>query len=43
MLVKDIRIGRQADSDRIVIDLGRKIKNDSLIRLNDKVVEVFFE
>ncbi|MDR1241298.1 MAG: AMIN domain-containing protein [Deltaproteobacteria bacterium] len=43
MLVKDIRIGRQADSDRIVIDLGRKIKNDSLIRLNDKAVEVFFE
>jgi hypothetical protein len=43
MLVKDIRIGRQADSDRIVIDLSRKIKNDNLIRLNDKKVEVFFE
>jgi hypothetical protein len=43
MLVKDIRIGRQPDSDRIVIDLNRKVKSDSLIRINDKKVEVFFE
>jgi hypothetical protein len=43
MLIKDIRIGRQADADRIVIDLSRKIKNDSMIRINDKKVEIFFE
>jgi hypothetical protein len=43
MLVRNLRIGRQADSDRIVIDLSRKIKNDSLIRINDKKVEIFFE
>jgi hypothetical protein len=43
MLVKNLRIGRQTDSDRIVIDLSRKIKNDTLIRINDKKVEIFFE
>ena len=42
-LIKSIRVGRQSDADRLVIDLSRKLKNHELIRVNDRTVEIFFE
>lgn len=43
MLVKSARLGRQSDADRLVLDLGYKLKFHDLIRVGDKKVEIYFE
>lgn len=42
-IVKNIRLGRQGDADRLVLDLSRKLKSHSLNRLSDNKVELVFQ
>lgn len=41
-LVKSIRIGRQGDADRVVLDLKTTLKSHGINRISDKKVEVLF-
>lgn len=41
-LVKTIRIGRQGNADRLVLDLSAPVKKHELTRVNDSRVEIYF-
>lgn len=41
-LVKSVRLGRQDDADRLVLDLKTKLKSSGINRINDRKVEVLF-
>lgn len=41
-LVKSIRIGRQGNADRLVLDLHSPLKTHEIQRINDKKVEIYF-
>lgn len=42
-LVKAVRVGRQGNADRLVLDLQAPITKHELKRLNDKKVELYFQ
>jgi hypothetical protein len=41
-LVQSVRLGRQDNADRLVLDLKTKLKSHGINRINDKKVEVLF-
>jgi hypothetical protein len=41
-LIKDVRLGRYGDADRLVLDLKTRLKSHRISRINDRKVEVLF-
>ena len=42
-LVKKVRIGRQGNADRIVLDLTRPLQRQTMTKTAERVAEVVFE